>query len=45
MKERGEMGIWTITPEELQRLALERANELEKMDDSGCNTVEAKIAF
>ena len=39
------MGIWTITPEELQRQALERVKELEKMDDSGCDTEEAKIAF
>ncbi|VAI81735.1 unnamed protein product [Triticum turgidum subsp. durum] len=45
IKERGELGIWFITPEELQRQALERANELEKMDDSGCDTEEAKIAF
>ncbi|XBI05122.1 hypothetical protein VPH35_133317 [Triticum aestivum] len=45
MKERGEMGIWTITPEELQRQYRQIADELEKMDDSGCDTEEAKIAF
>ncbi|KAI4965622.1 hypothetical protein ZWY2020_051260 [Hordeum vulgare] len=39
------MKLGTITHEELRRQHLQRADELEKMDDSGCDTEEAKIAF
>ncbi|XP_037459654.1 uncharacterized protein LOC119330638 [Triticum dicoccoides] len=37
--------LGTITPEELQRQYRQKADELEKMDASGCDTAEAKIAF
>ncbi|XP_037462650.1 uncharacterized protein LOC119334097 [Triticum dicoccoides] len=39
------MKLGSITHEELKRQHLARAEELEKMDDSGCDTDDAKIAF
>ncbi|KAF7099011.1 hypothetical protein CFC21_100701 [Triticum aestivum] len=39
------MKLGFITHEELRRQHLARAEELERMDDSGCDSEEAKVAF